>query len=234
MITPVENRAAAPEPRVFRALPRFNWRVNDEAPVAAFEPRIRIDGRTITVYVADIADAAGVTLTAEADATWTRDTIHGVLDALADVPRVQSFLGWLDNTLNAVEQSLPSLAPPPVVQKPDGRRHRPELFSVGAAAKALDRDPLITIGRDRLFDRMHIAGWIHRPGQVWEPKPMATRMGWLAVADVTEPHFSRTEPYPQVAITVSGLRELQRLLGGITDLDALLATPPHLTLVTPE
>lgn len=100
-------------------------------------------------------------------------------------------------------------------------------FSVGQAAQILSRDPSITIGQKRLFERMHELGWIDRPGTSWEPVREITVIGYLRTVGRRIPGRARGDIYPQLAITPRGLQALHERLGGTSTLDL---TRHHLTL----
>ncbi len=102
-------------------------------------------------------------------------------------------------------------------------------YAVADAAKVLSRDERINIGRDRLFDFMHLElRWIYRDDQ--------GRRGWRAyqrqvdngrlTEKVAKPywHEARGEwvnGTPTVRITPKGLAELHRRLGGSGQLELM-------------
>jgi DNA-damage-inducible protein D len=98
-------------------------------------------------------------------------------------------------------------------------------YAVGDAAKVLSRDASITIGRDRLFDFMHLElHWIYRddqpPGR-WRAYQRQVDNGRL-VEKVSKPfwHEGRGEYVngaPTIRITPKGLMELRTRLGGDAD-----------------
>lgn len=92
-------------------------------------------------------------------------------------------------------------------------------YAVADAAKILSRDPAITIGRDRLFDFMQRQGWVFRAGdRRWRAdQKTAVDTGRLAEAPQTsvDPDTGeRVNRAPQVRVTVKGIHELHKRLGG--------------------
>jgi prophage antirepressor-like protein len=104
-------------------------------------------------------------------------------------------------------------------------------YAVADAAKILSRDPLIKIGRDRLFTVLDQENWIYRQ-QVdgkWRTYQRAIDAGRLS--EIPQSHYHpRTgelvlDP-PQVRVTPKGIADLRVLLGGtvplaITDSEGL-------------
>ena len=91
-------------------------------------------------------------------------------------------------------------------------------YSVADAAKVLSRDPNITIGRDRLFRFMQAEGWIYRQRGHWRTYQTQVDCGRLC-EKVGKPYHCDTLqrmvlPEPTVRITVKGLAELLKRLGG--------------------
>lgn len=92
-------------------------------------------------------------------------------------------------------------------------------FSVSEAAKTLSRDPNITIGRDRLFQKLNALGWIyrtkgHRPH--WEAYQTHIDNGRL-LHKLSRPFLNeRTgeweQPAPTIRITPKGMGKLHALL----------------------
>lgn len=92
-------------------------------------------------------------------------------------------------------------------------------YAVGDTAKILSRDPAIQLGRDRLFTVLAEQKWTFR--QVADSKPRAMQYavnrGWLS--EIPQSHYHpRTGDLvldaPQVRVTVKGVRELHKRLGG--------------------
>jgi anti-repressor protein len=90
-------------------------------------------------------------------------------------------------------------------------------YAVADAAKILSRDPAINIGRDRLFDFLKGRGWVYRgEANRWRPYQRAIDCDRLAerLQSSLEADGSRANRAPQVRVTVKGIHELHRLLGG--------------------
>lgn len=91
-------------------------------------------------------------------------------------------------------------------------------YSVAEAAKILSRDPSIEVGRDRLFWRLNTMLWIFRNGSGrWEAKQSQVDLGRLA--ELPQSHVDRVTgervlDSPQVRVTVKGLEELHKRMGG--------------------
>lgn len=92
-------------------------------------------------------------------------------------------------------------------------------FSVADTAKILTRDPAIKLGRDRLFTVLAEQRWTYRQvaDQRYRALQTAVDRGWLS--ELPQSHYHpRTgelvlDP-PQVRVTVKGLSELHKRLGG--------------------
>jgi DNA-damage-inducible protein D len=95
-------------------------------------------------------------------------------------------------------------------------------YSVREAAQILDRDPRIQTGQKRLFEYLRAIGWIDRHNQPYQAQ--ITR-GRLTVRARSYEHPNRDElvATQQVRITPKGLGELHRLLGGVSQLPALMS-----------
>lgn len=96
-------------------------------------------------------------------------------------------------------------------------------LSVADAAKILTRDPAITIGRDRLFDQMATDGWVYRArsDSRWRAYQTQVDLGRLSELPQTYTHPKTLETSvgaPQLRITLKGLHEIHRRLGGIRQL----------------
>jgi DNA-damage-inducible protein D len=106
-------------------------------------------------------------------------------------------------------------------------------FAVADAAKILSRDPSIKLGRDRLFGVMHELDWVYRQraDNRYRAMQYAVERRWLS--ELPQSHYHpRTgelvlDP-PQVRVTVRGLDELLRRLGGTAQLQ--LPASSQLTL----
>lgn len=102
-------------------------------------------------------------------------------------------------------------------------------MSVDHAAKVLSRDAHISTGRNRLFAFMAEVGWIYRAGDrnQWHAYQTQIDNGRLA-HKLSGPFLNHRTgaleiPAPTIRITPKGLSALHRLLGGVDDLDALVA-----------
>lgn len=102
-------------------------------------------------------------------------------------------------------------------------------MSVDHAAKVLSRDANISTGRNRLFAFMAEVGWIYRAGDrsQWHAYQTQIDSGRLA-QKLSGPFLNHRTgaleiPAPTIRITPKGLSALHRLLGGVDELDALVA-----------
>lgn len=91
-------------------------------------------------------------------------------------------------------------------------------YMVRDAAKVLSRDPNIEIGQQRLFKFMQAEGWIFREAGAWKPYQSQVNCGRL-VEKLNRPYLNERTgemevPAPSVRITVKGLAELHKRLGG--------------------
>ncbi|USY19691.1 phage antirepressor KilAC domain-containing protein [Nocardiopsis exhalans] len=96
-------------------------------------------------------------------------------------------------------------------------------LSVADAAKILTRDPAITIGRDRLFDQLATDGWVYRARSDGRWRAYQTQVDIGRLSELpqtyTNPKTKETSiGAPQLRITLKGLHELHRRLGGIRQL----------------
>lgn len=96
-------------------------------------------------------------------------------------------------------------------------------LSVADAAKILSRDPAIRVGRDRLFEQMAGDGWVYRQrsDDRWRAYQTQVNTGRLSELPQTYTHPKTKETSigsPQVRVTVKGLHELHRRLGGVRQL----------------
>lgn len=92
-------------------------------------------------------------------------------------------------------------------------------FSVADAAKILGRDPSITLGRNRLFALLAEFRWTYRQAADDKPRALQTAVtrGWLSELPQSYEHPRTGElvlTAPQVRVTVKGLHELHKRLGG--------------------
>lgn len=92
-------------------------------------------------------------------------------------------------------------------------------FAVADAAKILSRDGGITVGRNRLFAALLEMRWTYRQAADNRPRAMqyAVDRGWLSELPQSHEHPESGElvlDAPQVRVTVKGLHELHKRLGG--------------------
>lgn len=92
-------------------------------------------------------------------------------------------------------------------------------FSVADAAKLLSRDPEVTMGRDRLFTVLAAQKWTYRQIADGRPRVMqyAVERGWMSELPQSHYHPRTGElvlDAPQVRVTVKGVHELHKRLGG--------------------
>jgi DNA-damage-inducible protein D len=93
-------------------------------------------------------------------------------------------------------------------------------FSVSDAAKILARDPQIHVGRNRLFSLLAELRWTYRQFADDRPRAMQTAIERRWLSELPQSHYHpRTgdlvlDP-PQVRVTVKGIHELHKRLGGI-------------------
>lgn len=96
-------------------------------------------------------------------------------------------------------------------------------YSMNQAAKILSRDPGIVIGERKLFEAIQGLGWIYRDkrygsGGAWSAYQSAIDCGRLVhrTRYHEHPHTGATVlDAPQVRVTIKGLTDLHRHLGGI-------------------
>jgi prophage antirepressor-like protein len=92
-------------------------------------------------------------------------------------------------------------------------------FAVGDAAKILSRDPSIMTGRNRLFGILHELDWayVQNADHRYRAKQYAIERRWLSELPQSHYHPRTGElvlDAPQLRITVKGLNELHKRLGG--------------------
>lgn len=89
-----------------------------------------------------------------------------------------------------------------------------DTWSVGAAASILSRDPVITVGREALFDLLRELGWVDRRSGIFTPSPESIDDGFLIVNTVwaRRAHVA----YNRIRITRAGVTVLHARLGGVT------------------
>jgi len=96
-------------------------------------------------------------------------------------------------------------------------------FAVGDAAKVLSRDPQIKTGRNRLFGILHELDWayVQNADHRYRAKQYAIERRWLSELPQSHYHPRTGElvlDAPQLRVTVKGLQELHRRLGGVQQL----------------
>lgn len=86
-------------------------------------------------------------------------------------------------------------------------------YSVRDAAQILARDPLITIGQNRLFAYLRQIGWLDKNGIPYQAQ---VDMGRLLRRSTSYPHprTGERKPSSQVRVTPKGLKELRVRLAG--------------------
>jgi DNA-damage-inducible protein D len=92
-------------------------------------------------------------------------------------------------------------------------------FSVADAAKILARDPAIKLGRNRLFTLLDEYRWTYRQLADDRPRVMQVAIERRWLSEIPQSHYHpRTGELvmdaPQVRVTVKGLHELHKRLGG--------------------
>jgi hypothetical protein len=92
-------------------------------------------------------------------------------------------------------------------------------FSVADAAKILSRDPAIETGRNRLFGILHELDWayVQNADHRYRAKQYAVERRWLSELPQSYTHPRTGEltlGAPQLRVTVKGLHELHKRLGG--------------------
>lgn len=102
-------------------------------------------------------------------------------------------------------------------------------FAVADAAKILSRDPNIKTGRNRLFGILHELDWayVQNADHRYRAKQYAIERGWLSELPQSHYHPRTGElvlDAPQLRVTVKGVRELHKRLGGAAPLQLPLAS----------
>ena len=92
-------------------------------------------------------------------------------------------------------------------------------FSVADAAKILTRDPVIKLGRNRLFSLLDELGWTYRQLSDDRPRVKQTAIERQWLSEIPQSHYHPRSgelvmDAPQVRITAKGLHELHKRLGG--------------------
>lgn len=95
------------------------------------------------------------------------------------------------------------------------------------AAQILNRDPSISTGRGRLFAYLDSIRWTYKhPGAARRAYQTQVDLGRLLVAPTHYDHPNtgeRTLGAPQIRVTVKGLLELHKRLGGSADFEVLMS-----------
>ncbi|WP_328632078.1 phage antirepressor KilAC domain-containing protein [Streptomyces sp. NBC_00356] len=96
-------------------------------------------------------------------------------------------------------------------------------FAVADAAKILSRDPSIKTGRNRLFGMLHELGWayVQNADHRYRANQYAIERRWLSELPQSHYHPRTGElvlDAPQLRVTVKGLNELHKRLGGTAQL----------------
>ncbi|MGH8877444.1 MAG: phage antirepressor [Stackebrandtia sp.] len=101
-------------------------------------------------------------------------------------------------------------------------------YAVADTAKILSRDPAIDVGRNRLFTILGDLGWAFRQrgDNAWRAYQTAVDAGRLS--EIPQSHYRpRTGELvldaPQLRVTVKGLEDLRRILGGTSAITAATA-----------
>ena len=86
-------------------------------------------------------------------------------------------------------------------------------YSVRDAAQILSRDPLITIGQNRLFAYLRQVGWLDKNGIPYQAQVDMGRL-FRRSTSYPHPHTGERKPSSQVRVTPKGLKELRTRLAG--------------------
>lgn len=92
-------------------------------------------------------------------------------------------------------------------------------YSVGEAAKMLAHAGIPNMGPQRLFSRLEDIGWTFRSGGVWQAYADRVEKGFLSIKPQFHYHpgtGQRVVDPPQVRVTLKGVEQLRRRLGGGT------------------
>lgn len=137
------------------------------------------------------------------------------------------FLTWLDERVDEIRTLTVEALVDAATPTPEAARDLTRTWSVRLAAKTLSRDPALNLGQNSLFTAMQGLGWIARVDGIWTPDAGVVKRGLLL--QQAERIRGHKELYPRIRITVDGMQELHRRLGGIATLT--LEPPTTLTLV---
>jgi hypothetical protein len=120
-----------------------------------------------------------------------------------------------DELLRWIDAELDQYLTPEVLEAAHRAPSFAEAYTVAAAAKLLDQDPGVSMGRDRLFEFMSQLGWIERNttgADAWIPTRLPTSRDWVAIRTVNVGPRKSPTRYLQIHITNAGLAELRRAL----------------------
>jgi len=127
---------------------------------------------------------------------------------------------WLDATVEALRRFMRPQVPDPVdlvaIAREQAER-RDRYFTVTAAAQILCRDPYIRIGRVALLEFLVSLGWVRSERDAFVPAPSVIDGGWLILNDVYSPRSKIA--YNKIRVTREGILQLQRMLGGVAEID---------------
>ena len=120
-----------------------------------------------------------------------------------------------DALLRWIESDLDQYLTPEALEAAHRAPSFADAYTVAAAAKRLDEEPGISMGRDRLFEHMANLGWIERNTvgvDAWVPTQLPTARDWIALRSVNIGPRKAQRRYLQIHITNAGLEELRRTL----------------------
>ena len=160
------------------------------------------------------------------DAWYTLAELHRVIDNHPSY-LTPGFLALLQDIFDGIEASGLERLVDAATPTPEAARDLANTWSVRLAARALSRDPAITLGQNNLFEAMQAIGWIHRTDGIWQPDTQLVKRGLLLQQQ--ERVRGHKDLYPRIRITVTGMQELHQRLGGIATIT--LDPPITLTLV---
>jgi anti-repressor protein len=96
-------------------------------------------------------------------------------------------------------------------------------MSVREAAFVLNRDPMISTGQNRLFNKLKELGWIDRHNVPYAAHERHVR---LRVYSYEDRDSGESHTRQQVRVTAEGLRLLHKRLGGTSPLSHLMPVDP--------
>lgn len=95
-------------------------------------------------------------------------------------------------------------------------------YSLRAAGQILSRDPLITLGQNQLMTYLREIAWVDRHGEPYQQHVKAGRLVRRPTS-YDHPHTGEPRLSFQVRVTVKGLGELHKRLGGFGDVANVVA-----------